>query len=79
MTREQFAKYRYRHSEIMILHERHPKIDIEVMLLGVDFDNDVFKVVPFDTDYYEEEPIWVNFELIDKKLRTIICNKEGEE
>lgn len=54
MTQEQFAKYTYRHSEVMIFHQKHPEADIEMMLLGVDFDNGVFKLVPVDIDYYEE-------------------------
>lgn len=79
MTQEQFAKYTYRHSEVMIFHQKHPEADIEIMLLGVDFDNGVFKLVPVDIDYYEEEPIWVNFLNVDKprrKLKAIVCNKQ---
>lgn len=79
MTQEQFAKYSYRHSEIMVFHQQHPEADIEMMLLGVDFDNGVFKLIPVDTGYYEEEPVWVNFLHVDKpkrKLKAIICNKQ---
>ncbi len=79
MTQEQFSKYSYRHSELMIYHQKHPEVDIEMMLLGVDFDNGVFKLTPVDTDYYEEEPVWINFLYVDKpkrKLKAIICNKQ---
>lgn len=41
-------------------------MDVEMMLLGVDFENEVFKLAPFDTDYYEDNAIWVNYELCDK-------------
>lgn len=66
MTQEQFARYKFQHSEIIIYHQKHPTIDIEMMLCAVDFDNEVFKLAPFDTDYYEDEAIWVNRELCDK-------------
>ena len=65
MTQEQFSKYSYRHSELMIYHQKHPGVDIEMMLLGVDFDNGVFKLTPVNTGYYEDE-----------KLKAIICNKQ---
>lgn len=55
MTQEQFVKYAYRHSEVIIFHEKHPEVDVECMLLGVDFDNGLFKLAPFDTDIYEDE------------------------
>lgn len=29
MTRNQFIHYSYRHSEIIIYHQRHPDVDIE--------------------------------------------------
>ena len=79
MTQEQFSKYSYRHSELMIYHQKHPEVDIEMMLLGVDFDNGVFKLTPVNTGYYEEEPVWINFLYVDKpkrKLKAIICNKQ---
>lgn len=79
MTREQFAKYNFRHSEIIIFHQKHPAMDVEMMLLAVDFENEVMKLAPFDTDYYEDKAIWVNFQLCDKpralKMRIIKCNK----
>lgn len=68
MTIEQFSRYKYRHSDIMIYHQKHPDEDIEMMLLGVDFDNGVFKLAPIDTGYYEDEPIWVSYDKVDKKI-----------
>ena len=67
MTQEQFARYSYRHSEIMILHSRHPEIDIEMMLIGVDFDGGLFHLVPFDLDYYEDKDYWYHYKFVDKK------------
>jgi hypothetical protein len=46
MTRNQFIHYSYRHSEIIIYHQKHPEVDIECMLIGVDFDNELFHLVP---------------------------------
>lgn len=67
MTHEKFTKYAYRHSELMILHDR--KEDIEMLLLAVDFDRGVFRLAPFWTDYYEDEEIWVSYEYVDKPKR----------
>lgn len=54
-------------------------MDVEMMLLAVDFENEVMKLAPFDTDYYEDKAIWVNFQLCDKpralKMRIIKCKK----
>ena len=41
-------------------------MDVEMMMCAVDFDNEVLKLAPFDTDYYEDNAIWVNRELCDK-------------
>lgn len=68
MTHEQFSRYKYQHSEIMIFHQKHPEADIEMMLLGIDFDNGVFKLSPVDIDYYEDNAIWVSYEKVDKKI-----------
>lgn len=76
MTKEQFASYTYRHSEVMILHNKHPEVDIEMLLLGVDFDNQVFKLIPIDVSLYEEEPIYVNYELVDKKIAWRVFQKK---
>ena len=54
MTRNQFIHYSYRHSEIIIYHQRHPDVDIECMMIGVDFDNELFHLVPIDQYLYED-------------------------
>ena len=66
MTQEQFARYKFQHSEIIIYHQKHPAMDVEMMLCAVDFDNEVFKLSPFDTDYYEDNAIWVHRVFCDK-------------
>lgn len=80
MTQEQFARYKFQHSEIIIYHQKHPAMDVEMMLRAVDFDNEVFKLAPFDTDYYEDKAIWVNRELCDKpraiRMKVIIGKKQ---
>lgn len=80
MTQEQFAKYKFQHSEIIIFHQKHPAIDVEMMLLGVDFENEVLKLAPFDTDYYEDKAIWINYQLCDKPRAVrmkVIKGKKG--
>ena len=66
MTQEEFARYKFQHSEIIIYHQKHPAMDVEMMLCAIDFDNEVFKLSPFDTDYYEDKAIWVHRAFCDK-------------
>lgn len=66
MTQEQFAKYKFQHSEVIIFHQKHPAMDVEMMLLGIDFDNEVLKLAPIDINYYEDNAIWVSREFCDK-------------
>ena len=66
MTQEQFAKYSYRHSEIMVFHQKHPEVDIEMMLVGVNFDYGTFALIPFELDVYEEEVITIPYKYVDK-------------
>ena len=67
MTQNQFATYHYRHSEVMIWHTKHPDHDIECMLEGVDFEGEMFRLVPLDLDWYEDKEYWVHFKYVDKK------------
>lgn len=69
MTQNQFATYQYRHSEVMIWHTKHPDHDIECMLVGVDFEGEMFRLVPLDLDWYEDKEYWVHFKYVDKKRR----------
>ena len=69
MTRNQFVNYAYRHSEIIIYHQKHPEEDIECMLIGVDFDNELFHLVPFDQNYYEDISYWLPYTSCDKQFK----------
>lgn len=69
MTQEQFAKYKFQHSEIIIYHQRHPEVDIEMMLIGIDFDNNMLKLSPFDLLYYEDNAQWFPIDRCDKPKR----------
>lgn len=69
MTRNQFIHYSYRHSEIIIWHQKHPEIDIECMLIGVDFDHELFHLVPIDLDYYEDRSYWLPYTSCDKQFK----------
>ena len=55
MTFNQFTTYTYRHSEVIVFHEKHPEVDVECMLLAVDFDRELFRLVSIDTERYEDE------------------------
>lgn len=72
MTRDEFAKYTYRHSEVIIFHQQHPEVDVECMLLAVDFDCGTFKLTPIDTDFYEDESFFVSYEHCDKPRKAKI-------
>ena len=66
MTEEQFARYKFRRCEPIIFHQRHPTMDVEMMLLAVDFENEILKLAPIYTNLYEDNAIWVYREFCDK-------------
>lgn len=66
MTQNQFVNYHYRHSEIIIYHQKHPEVDIECMLIGVDFDNEMFHLIPINESVYEDISYWMPFKSCDK-------------
>ena len=79
MDREHFVKYSYRHSEIIVFHQKHPEMDVDCLLLGVDFDLEQFRLGPLDTDTYRDESFWVGYERCDKPHRCkmkVVENKE---
>lgn len=69
MTQNQFIHYTYRHSEIIIYHQKHPETDIECMLIGIDFDNGLFHLVPIDQEYYEDRSYWMPYTSCDKLFK----------
>ncbi len=58
MTREEMVKRSFRPYMILIFHDRDK--DVEMMLLAVHFDNEVFTLAPFDTEIYQDEAITVS-------------------
>lgn len=79
MTEEQFAKYSYRHSEVLIYHCTRPKVDIECMLIGIDFDNHMFHLWTIDQELYEDKTYWVPCEKVDKKIVITMKIKKGDK
>lgn len=69
MTQNQFIHYTYRHSEIIIYHQKHPETDIECMLIGIDFDNGLFHLVPINQEYYEDRSYWMPYTSCDKLFK----------
>lgn len=69
MTENQFRTYSYRHSEIIIFHQKHPEVDVECMLLAVNFETDMFKLYPFDQELYEDYSFWIPYTYCDKKAK----------
>ena len=69
MTQNQFANYHYRHSEVMLWHTKHPDCDVECMLIGVDFEGEMFHLVPIDQEWYEDRDYWVPYKFGDKPRR----------
>lgn len=69
MTRNQFVNYSYRHSEVIVYHQKHPEVDVECMLIGVDFDHELFHLVPIDQGLYEDCSYWLPYTSCDKVRR----------
>lgn len=69
MTQNQFVNYHYRHSEVMLWHVKHPDHDVECMLIGVDFEGELFRLVPLDQSWYEDIEYWVHYKFVDKLRR----------
>ena len=54
---------------VMLWHTKHPDHDVECMLIGVDFEGEMFHLVPFDQDWYEDKDYWVHYKFVDKPRR----------
>lgn len=39
------------------------------MLIGVDFDHELFHLVPIDLDYYEDRSYWLPYTSCDKQFK----------
>jgi len=54
-------------------------MDVEMMLLAVDFENEILKLAPIYTNLYEDNAIWVNREFCDKPraiMKIVKCKKQ---
>lgn len=58
MTREEMVKRAFKPYMVLIFHDRDK--DVEMMLLAVNFDNEVFTLSPIDTDFFEDDAITVS-------------------
>lgn len=58
MTREEMVKRSFKPYMVLIFHDRDK--DVEMMLLAVNFDNEVFTLSPVYTDFYEDDAITVS-------------------
>lgn len=68
MTRERFLSLRFRpFMELDFITKRgvHEETFIPVMLLAIDWDNDVLKVVPFPRTNLEEIEFWTSIDHIE--------------
>jgi len=73
MTEKEFVKKRFRAFEVMeFANDRMKNIDggngvvAECMLLAVDFDLRMFKLVPFENVGYEEKEFWVHCQFVNR-------------
>jgi hypothetical protein len=74
MTKEQFVRYSYRHSErIEFIWPSHPEIIVLCMLLAVDFEEELFQLEPFGTDkeLYTEKTFWARREYCRKPIKPL--------
>lgn len=67
MTREEMVKRSFKPYMILIFHDLGK--DVEMMLLAVNFDNEVFTLSPLDTGFYEDEAIHVSISKVSFKKK----------
>jgi len=60
MTKEKFLKYKF--NSYMRINFSHRGTATECMLIGIDFDEGIMKLLPFSNDYLEEQEIYVSCE-----------------
>ncbi len=75
MTKEEFSKKRFIGFEEIIYTspENHlmNRFIVSCMLIGIDFEQDLLKLIPFKNEDYEEEPFWVRIEYCEKAPRKL--------
>ena len=71
MTDDQFKTFRFSHSEVMVFHKSHPEAEIEMMLIGINFEHGMFQLVPLDIERYEDESYWIPYKYADKSRKKL--------
>lgn len=75
MTKDEFVKKRFQHSEEIIYNRPESRlyktIIISCMLVAIDFEQDLLKLIPFPSEKYEEDPFWVRIEYCEKAPRKL--------
>lgn len=70
MTKDYFQKVKWRHSEeILFSPPSNNDIIISCTLLAIDFEQELFKLIPFDIETYEEVPFWCRIEYCNRPLK----------
>ncbi len=65
MTIKDFTNRKWRHSEHIDYSPKSKELEgitVLCMLVAIDFEEDLFKLMPFDTETYHQEPFWCRVE-----------------
>ena len=69
MTEEKFLRSSFKSYQILTYQNDRERnrdgelgVILECMLLAVDFDNKVFKIIPIPNQVYEENEFWTSYE-----------------
>ena len=78
MTREQFTKYKFRHSEEIVFEISGKTDRIHCMLIGIDFEQGLLQLIPIFGNY-DKEKFWSRCEYCTKALtiKKINTSKNG--
>ena len=75
MTKEEFAKKRFiGFEEIIYTSPENPhmrRFTVSCMLVGIDFEQELLRLMPFPNEKYEEDPFWVRIEYCEKAPRRL--------
>ena len=73
MTEDEFLKKRFKPFEIMIYKSEHLE-EVECILLGIDFEERLFRLIPISEGHFEEDEFWANCDHCKRpfhKLKTL--------
>ena len=75
MTKQEFGKKRFiSFEEIIYTSPENPlmkRFTVSCMLVGIDFEQDLLKLIPFPSEKYEEDSFWVRIEYCEKALKKL--------